>query len=187
MKLFISSLIVILQTTSLLFAESGMEPVYTSQKNEVRFFSVAPLEDIEAISTKLRGAMTLESGKLLFVIPLNSFVFEKQLMQKHFNEQYLETDKYPEARFDGHFKESPIELKGLKEVAFEGLMTIHGVSRQITGKAALERDGNIVRGKSIIKIKLEDYKIKIPRMVIKNIAEVVEVTINIEFIPELNP
>jgi polyisoprenoid-binding protein YceI len=187
MKLFFSSLLLFLQATSLLFAKSVMEPVYTSQKNEVRFFSEAPLEDIEAISTKLRGAMTMESGKLLFVIPLNSFVFEKQLMQKHFNEQYLETDKYPEARFDGHFKESPIELEGSKEVDFEGLMSIHGVSRLITGKAALERDGNIIRGKSIIEIKLEDYKIKIPRMVIKNIAEVVEVTINIEFIPELNP
>ncbi len=187
MKLFFSYLLVSLLAINRLFAESFIEPVYTSQKNEVRFYSQAPLEDIEATSTKLRGAMTLESGKLLFVIPLNSFVFEKQLMQKHFNEQYLETDKYPEARFDGYFKESPIELEGSHEVPFEGLMTLHGVSRQITGKAVLEREGNIIRGKSIIEIKLEDYKIKIPRMVIKNIAEVVEVTINIDFISEPNP
>jgi polyisoprenoid-binding protein YceI len=188
MTLLISSLLLFMQVTNFQYPEfASSETVYLSKKSAVRFYSDAPLEDIEATSTKLRGVMTMETGKLLFVIPMTSFMFEKQLMQKHFNEQYLESDKYPEASFDGKFKESPIEVKGSKVIPYEGLMTIHGVSRYITAKAELERDGNIIRGHSTISIRLEDYKIKIPRMVIKNIAEVVEVTISVEFIPELNP
>ncbi len=188
MLLLISGLMLFMQVTKFQNPEfSSSETVYTSKESSVRFYSHAPLEDIEATSTKLRGAMTAETGKLLFVIPINSFEFEKQLMQKHFNEQYLESDKYPEARFEGKFKNPPIELSGSNMIQYEGFMTLHGVSRHISGKAELKRVGNSILGHSTISIRLEDYKIKVPRMVIKNIAEVVEVTINVTFISELNP
>lgn len=161
--------------------------VYISDKSHVRFFSEAPLENIEAISASLKAALNLETGKLLFIIPINSFEFEKQLMQKHFNTQYLESDKYPEARFEGQFTEAPIDLTRNREVPFEGKLTIHGETHKISGKALLRQDGNRIQGKSTIQVRLEDYKIKIPRMVIKNIAEEVEVTIHVDFIPQLNP
>ena len=105
-------------------------------------------------------------------------------MQNHFNDQYLESDKYPEARFEGKFTGAPIELNGSTEALFEGLLTIHGETNKVSGKAMLQKEGNIIHGKSTIQVRLEDYKIKIPRMVIKNIAEEVEITIQIEFIPE---
>ena len=118
---------------------------------------------------------------------IKGFQFEKSLMQKHFNEQYLETDKYPEARFEGSFNESPVEVTGSRTIPFRGRLTLHGVTRSVSGEAKLTRKANLIQGESIIKIKLEDYKIKIPRMVIRNIAEVVEVTIISEFHPETNP
>lgn len=161
--------------------------VYISEKSHVRFFSKAPLENIEATSTKLRAALNLETGMLLFVIPINSFQFEKQLMQTHFNDQYLESDKYPEARFEGKFTEAPMDFNASSEAGFEGLLTIHGETRKITGKAILQKNGQNIHGKSIILVRLEDYKIKVPRMVIKNIAEEVEITIQVDFIPQLNP
>ena len=160
------------------------EPVYSSGKSLVTFYSKAPLEDIEARSTKLRGAITMESGRLLFVVPIQSFEFEKALMQKHFNEQYLESDKYPEARFEGRFDEVPVIVEGSKVVRYEGRMTLHGVSRPVTGEATLSRVGNDIHGQSTINIRLEDYNIKIPRMVIKNIAEEVDVKISMTFHPE---
>ena len=160
------------------------DPVFTSRESVVTFYSKAPLEDIEARSTKLRGAISLETGKLLFVIPIKSFEFDKELMQKHFNEQYLESDRFPEARFEGKFNESPVVVTGSHSIPFEGVMTLHGVSRKITGKAELAREGSGVLGQSTILIRLADYDIKIPRMVIKNIAEVVEVRIKVEFQPE---
>jgi polyisoprenoid-binding protein YceI len=160
------------------------EPVYSSGESLVTFYSEAPLEDIEARSTKLRGAITMETGRLLFVVPIKSFEFEKALMQKHFNEQYLESDKYPEARFEGKFNETPVIVDGSKVIGYEGRMTLHGVSRQVTGEATLTREGDEIHGLSTLKIRLEDYNIKIPRMVIKNIAEVVDVKISLAFHPE---
>ena len=188
MNILFTSFIMFLQLVSLQGPELESScAVYISDKSHVRFFSQAPLEDIEATSTKLRAALNLETGMLLFIIPINSFEFEKQLMQKHFNNQYLESDKYPEARFEGKFTGAPIELNGSKEALFDGLLTIHGETKKVSGNAMLQKDGKIIHGKSTFLVRLEDYKIKVPRMVIKNIAEEVEVTIQVDFIPELNP
>jgi len=185
MNILFTSFVLFLQLTSLLGPEmKSSGAVYISEKSHVRFFSEAPLEDIEAISTKMRAALNMETGTLLFIIHINSFKFEKQLMQNHFNDQYLESDKYPEARFEGKFTGAPIELNGSTEALFEGLLTIHGETNKVSGKAMLQKQGNIIHGKSTIQVRLEDYKIKVPRMVIKNIAEEVEITIQIEFIPE---
>jgi polyisoprenoid-binding protein YceI len=188
MTILFTSFILLLQLASLQGPElKSSGAVYISEKSHVRFFSQAPLENIEATSTKLRAAMNLETGMLLFIIPINSFEFEKQLMQKHFNNQYLESDKYPEARFEGKFTGAPIELNGSKEALFDGLLTIHGETNKVSGKVLLQKVGKIIHGKSTFLVRLEDYKIKVPRMVIKNIAEEVEVTIQVDFIPELNP
>lgn len=190
MTYIISTLLLFLQVTGPQHAEPGTGSpslIYTAGESVVRFFSDAPLEDIEATSLKLRGATNMETGQLLFVIPVNSFKFEKSLMQKHFNEQYLETDKYPEARFEGNFKEFPLEITGSRIIPFEGHMTLHGVTRKLTGEAKLTREGNKIHGESKINIKLEDYDIKIPRIVIRNIAETVEVTIKSELQPDVNP
>jgi polyisoprenoid-binding protein YceI len=184
------SLMLVLLINSSYLQQSVVDPtvaLYTTGESVVRFFSHAPLEDIEASSTKLRGAANMETGQLLFVIPVSSFKFEKALMQKHFNEQYLETDKFPEARFEGNFNESPIEVNGSRTIPFKGRLTLHGVTRSISGEANLTRKADLIYGESTFKIKLEDYNIKIPRMVIKNIAEVVEVTIKSEFQPDINP
>jgi hypothetical protein len=77
-----------------------------------------------------------------------------------------------------------VEFSGSKEVAFEGLLTIHGIGRQMAGTATLKKAGEIIHGESSFQVKLDDYKIKIPRMVIKNIAEVVDVKIYVQFTPE---
>lgn len=188
MNLLFTSLILFLQLVNLQGPElKSSGAVFISEKSHVRFFSEAPLENIEATSTKLRAALNLETGILLFIIPINSFEFEKQLMQKHFNDQYLESEKYPEARFEGKFTGAPIELDETTEAGFEGLLTMHGQTHEISGKAMLQKSGKIIHGKTTILVRLEDYKIKIPRMVIKNIAEEVEVTIQVDFIPQLNP
>ena len=165
---------------------SDLDEIYTLKSSEVTFYSHAPLEDIKATSTKLRAALNIESGQLLFIMPINSFEFKKSLMQKHFNEQYLESDQYPEAKFEGRFRESPLDFEKSEEFGFDGMLTIHGVQRRISGTANLEKDGQIIYGESMIEVKLEDYKIKIPRMVIKNIAELVEVSIHVQFIQSSN-
>jgi len=155
---------------------------YSALNGKIRFFSSAPLEDIEAESNKVKAALDTETGDLLFIVPINTFVFDKSLMQKHFNEQYLESDKYPEARFTGKMVPVPSMDFSSIQVLIRGELLIHGVKNDIETTAQLTKNEDLINGFSVFKVRLEDHDIKIPRMVIKNIAEVVEVTVSIDFL-----
>ncbi|MBS0000831.1 MAG: YceI family protein [Cyclobacteriaceae bacterium] len=146
----------------------------------VRFFSEAPLENIEAVNNEGLSIFESSTNKIAFTIPIKNFEFEKSLMQQHFNENYLESDKYPSSTFKG-------EIKGFSDTSDQqvlkahGEMTIHGVTREITVEGqGIKRDDKIILEASF-PVKLEDYDIKIPKVVLFNIAEVVDVTIKFEF------
>mgnify|MGYP002396541619 CR=1 FL=1 len=74
---------------------------YRLSSSEVSFFSEAPMENIEAFSEETKSIFDEANGEIAFILPIKSFSFEKSLMQEHFNENYLESDKYPNARFEG--------------------------------------------------------------------------------------
>jgi polyisoprenoid-binding protein YceI len=157
--------------------------IYTSRAADASFFSSAPLEDIKAGTNRASAAMNTRTGEVLFVVPVKSFVFEKNLMQEHFNEQYMESDRYPEARFDGVI----VNWQGLPEtkteISVRGKLTIHGITRQVTEKATLEPAGDGFLGSSTFQVRLVDYNIRIPRILTRNIAEEVQVTVSAEFRP----
>ena len=72
---------------------------YLLAESSVKFYSSAPMENIEATTTKSRSLFNAQTGEIAIIIPIKSFEFEKKLMQEHFNENYLESHKYPEATF----------------------------------------------------------------------------------------
>ena len=91
---------------------------YIIQNSKIEFYSYAPLEDIQAVNTESVGAIDIESGEFIIKIPVNSFEFPNKLMQKHFNDSYLETDIYPECIFRGKINEN----------SASGEITLHGVT-----------------------------------------------------------
>jgi polyisoprenoid-binding protein YceI len=150
----------------------------------IRFFSEAPLENIEAINNNVKAAIDLSTGDLLFIAPIKEFVFEKNLMQKHFNQQYMESDKFPEARFVGKIKNiSNITRERPTEHQITGELTIHGVTKIINEKAYLQFHDEYLSGSSKFKVRTADFDIKIPRILIMNIAEEIEITIEVKFKP----
>jgi polyisoprenoid-binding protein YceI len=150
----------------------------------IRFYSEAPLENIEAINNKVKAAIDLSTGDLLFIVPIEEFVFEKNLMQKHFNQQYMESDKFPDARFVGKIKDlNSITSEGLTEHEVTGELTIHGVTKTINEKAYLQLHDEYLSGSSKFKVRTADFDIKIPRILIMNIAEEIEVTVEVKFKP----
>lgn len=153
---------------------------FKATNSNVRFFSSAPLEDIEATTTTSRSVINLETGEFAFVIKIKDFNFEKSLMQEHFNENYMETEKYPEATFTGKIVDWKGE-KGEKEVVAKGSLKVHGVSRDVELKGKINYQDEKVVINSVFPIKLVDHKIKIPRAVFYNIAEEVEVTIKFDY------
>lgn len=154
---------------------------YLTKTGTVSFFSAAPLENIEAVNKQLTAMLNPVTGEVAFKLLIKSFVFEKALMQEHFNENYMESDKYPDSKFTGKildFNKVDISKNGTYPVSAEGDLTIHGVTKKITAPGTLEvKDGKIFL-KSKFNVTVADYNITIPKAVADNIAKVVEVTVD---------
>jgi len=145
----------------------------------VKIYSEAPLENIEAVSEKGVSAINPAENTLYFAVPMRTLDFEKDLMEEHFNENYMESEKYPNAVYNGTFS-SDVDWStpGEYEVTVEGTFEVHGVEqkRTDTGKIIIDEDGNITAN-AMFTVACADHKIKIPKLVVKNIAEEIEITL----------
>lgn len=165
-------LVLLLGCCSLTSAQS-----FKSTRSETSFFSSAPLEDITAMNTKGTSLFNGETGAIAFVVPIKGFQFRKSLMQQHFNENFMESDKYPQATFQGKVLGYDLGVKGVQEAWAEGKLSIHGVTRNIKVKGNISREQGRLKLESKFPIKVADYEVEIPRVVFYNIAEEVEVTV----------
>jgi len=157
---------------------------YISRNGHISFFSHAPIEDIEANNNAVSSV--LSNGEIAFEVPIKSFEFKKELMQEHFNSNYMESDKFPKANFKGNiadFNKVDLKKNGTYNVEVDGSMTIHGVTQKIKTKGTLTVKDNTVRAQATFPIALKDYNISIPTLVIQKIAEVVQVTVDINYQP----
>ena len=145
---------------------------YIIHNSKIEYYSYAPLEDIQAVNTESVGAIDIESGEFIIKIPVNAFEFPNKLMQKHFNDSYLETDIYPECIFRGK----------LNENSASGEITLHGVTKKIEIPISKTINEENIIISTDFKILLKDHKIKIPRLLFQNIAEEIEVKVSSEFI-----
>ncbi len=153
---------------------------YISEKSTITFFSSAPLEDIKASNSESRSVFDSDEGEIVFSIPISKFKFKKSLMQEHFNEKYLESDKYPKSTFSGKIEGYEKGISN-KEVWTEGELEIHGVKNTIRIPGSLTFKGDKISIESTFTIKIADYKIKIPSLLFQNIAEEVEVTVQFDY------
>ena len=154
---------------------------YKSTGSNVHFFSDAPMEDIEAENMESQSAFDLESGDIVFSVPIKAFTFQKSLMQEHFNENYLESDKYPKATFTGKILGYDADSNNWQSSNATGKMTIHGIDHDMSCEGKIKISDDKVEIEAQFPIKLADYKIKIPKVVFYNIAEVVDVTIKFQY------
>lgn len=167
--------------TILLFVLSGFgcaAQKMMAEKTFVSFFSKASIEDIKAENTKSMSIFNGETMDIVFSIPIKEFEFDKALMKEHFNEKYLESEKFPKATFSGKVSGFSKEISGVQNATAKGKMTIHGVSREIEVPGTITLEGGKVVVKAVFKIKLADYAVTIPQLLWKNIAEEVEVKID---------
>lgn len=164
----------------LLFLGNGLsaqEGNYNSIRSKTSFFSSAPLEDISAVSTEANSVINAATNEITVRMPIKSFHFPDDLMEEHFNDDYLESDKYPIAIFKGRIT-NPVDWKRLGKIAVaaDGILTIHGVSQRRTINGSLIIGNNGVQLDAKFGVKLADHNIKIPKLVFQKIAEVIDVT-----------
>lgn len=155
--------------------------VYILESAKISFFSEAPLENIHAFTHSAKSIFHAKDGRIAFQIPINTFEFKKSLMQQHFNENFLESDKYPYATFSGKIIPLLDNLPGRYEAKALGTLTIHGVSKEVSIEGYIDQKNGKIFMKAKFPVKLEDFNIKIPKVVFYNIAEVVDVDVEFHY------
>lgn len=166
-------------------AANAQDGLINSVRSKTSFFSVAPLEDISAVTTEASSVINKNTGEITVRIPIKSFDFPDELMEEHFNDDYLESGKFPVATFKGKIN-NIVDWKRLGKIdlAADGVLTIHGVAQQRTLTGSLIIGNNGVQLDSKFKVKLADHNIKIPKLVFQKIAETIDITC--QFVYEVN-
>lgn len=179
MKIIIKLLLI-----SLLISSKSFGQLYVTQAGETSFFSETPVENIVAVNKTVGAIINTSTNEIAVSMKMTAFEFPNKLMQEHFNENYMESEKYPMGTFKGKIVE-PIDYtkNGIYDVTARGQLTIHGVTipRDLKGKLTVENQK--ISLISNFEVKLVDHKIDIPKIVFAKIAEVISVKINYAFSP----
>ncbi|MEN9961519.1 MAG: hypothetical protein RL045_1773 [Bacteroidota bacterium] len=156
--------------------------LFITTNGEVSFFSKTPMEDIEALNKNVSSIINTATNEVAVQMRITNFVFPNKLMQEHFNENYLESEKFPSATFKGKIKESvDLTVPGTYPITAAGSATIHGVTRPIELKGTIVSTGSGLALTCSFEVKLVDYKIDIPKIVFAKIAEVIKVSSKLNY------
>jgi YceI-like domain len=163
----------------------GYSQTFITRNGYIGFFSKTPLEDIKAENRQVYAVIDADKKNLAFTLLVKGFLFQKELMQEHFNENYIESDKYPKANFIGNYTgDVNVSKDGSYPVQIKGQLTLHGVTQTIDVPATIEVQGSKLTGKSNFKLTPADFDIKIPALVKEKIAKQMDVHVLVECNPK---
>ena len=176
MKTVLRIVIVLMMLSSSVFAQK-----YMTKNGKITFNSDAPMEKIEAKNNQVKVIMDATTGDMAFQVLITSFEFKQALMQEHFNENYMESPKYPNSVFKGkvtNVKDVNFTKNGKYNAVVEGDLTIHGVTKKVKENGTIEVKDGKVTVNSKFNIAIKDYKISIPGAVAGKIAESVQIVVD---------
>jgi hypothetical protein len=180
-RLFLKVAIVLFVfSVGLLYA--NVSQVYSVKSSKVKFKSVAELELITAESTALTGLVDPNTKNFAFSVSNKSFDgFNSALQKEHFNDNYLESDKYPNTTFTGRIIDD-IDFKkyGIYPIRVKGMFKIKGITREELIKGTIEVSSGGIKLNSAFSVLLSDYEIRIPRIVNQKIAPEIQIAIQAE-------
>ena len=162
---------------------------YFTKTGRITFYSNAPLEDIEAANKTASAVLDAKTGQLQFAVLMKGFEFKKALMQEHFNENYVESHKYPKAEFRGNIvnnNDVNYTKDGTYPARVKGQLVLHGVTRDMEVPATLQVQGGKIEGKATFPVRVADYKITIPSLMKDKISNTVSVTVQVKLEPLAN-
>jgi hypothetical protein len=162
--------------------------IYTCKTGQVSFLSDAPLEMIKASSKNLTGALSLKDRSFSFLLSTKTFEgFNSSLQRTHFNEDYMETDIYPNSTFKGKIiEEVDLSVPGTYKIRAKGKMYIHGIENDRIVRCDLIVNENKIDVKASFTVFLADHSITIPSILNQKIAEEIKVDISFTLTPAAN-
>lgn len=182
--IFIFALAMIFAPQFQLMAQSKWE----TRTGKVTFKSKTPIEEFSSTNHQAASILKVDGDKktLAFQVIMRSFKFEKALMEEHFNEKYVHSEKYPSAKFVGEIEKNVNFSKpGIyKGINIKGNLSLHGVTKPLTILAGIEvKENREIKGISTFAIIPEDYNITVPRLVSDKISKNIFVTVDVVYKP----
>jgi len=159
---------------------------FMTKNGYIGFFSHTSMEDIKGDNNQVAGVIDVTTGEMAFQALIKSFHFDRALMEEHFNENYMESDKIPKSIFKGkitNLSSVNFSKNGTYDVTVEGDLTIHDVTNKISTKGTIEVITGGINASSKFNINPEDYKIIIPGVVRDKINKNLEVTVTMKYTP----
>jgi hypothetical protein len=165
---------------------SQAQDKYFTKTGSIQFYSKAPMEDIEAKNKTVAAILDTKTGALQFSVLMKGFEFPKALMQEHFNENYIESDKYPKAEFKGSVTNNSAinyAADGSYTAQVNGSLTIRGITKDLKTTGTIKVDGGKIDANSVFTVLVSDYQIKIPSLVKDKISNTIKVTVDCRLEP----
>ena len=174
----------ILSVIILSLVTSANAQKFMTKNGYIGFFSHTPMEDIKGDNNQVAGVLDISNGDMVFQVLIKSFHFDRALMEEHFNENYMESEKFPKATFKGkitNLSSVNFTKNGTYDVTVEGDLTIRDATNKINTKGTIEVITGGINANSKFLINPEDYKINIPGVVREKIAKNLEVTVTMKY------
>ncbi|MFM6924099.1 MAG: YceI family protein [Ferruginibacter sp.] len=174
----------LLMATSLFLTGSIKAQNYVTKNGKISFFSKTDMEDISAVNNQAVSVLTPKTASIAFSVLVNGFLFKKALMQEHFNENYMESAKYPKASFKGiitDITKVDFTKDGSYNVTVTGDLNIHNVTNKVTVPGTILIKAGKISASTSFKVKLEDYKISVPKIVEGNISKTIEIKVDCNY------
>jgi len=153
---------------------SKAQDLWFTRNGSISFYAGTPLEDIDANNNDVASLINIKTGEVAFTVLIKSFHFKRALMEEHFNENYMESTKYPKSTFTGKITDPSFVnfgKDGSYLVSVEGDLTIHGQTRKVSTPANITVSGGKISATSTFKVMMADYKISIPGVVADKISK----------------
>ena len=165
----------------LLMSTAQAQNKYIARQGQVSFYSYTSVENIEAINNQAFSILEVGNGTLAISMLMKAFVFEKALMEEHFNESYIESDLYPKSSFEGQILDFDPSFSSEQTKRIQGKITIHGVTKDIELKAKLVMEDDVLLLSGEFQLQVADFKVNIPSIVAGNIAETIQVKFRLQY------
>jgi hypothetical protein len=162
---------------------------FMTKNGFISFYSHTPMEDIKGDNNQVVGILDISTGEMVFQALIKSFHFDRALMEEHFNENYMESDKIPKSIFKGKItdlKSVDFTKNGTYNVTVDGDLTIHDVTNKISAKGTIEVVTGGINASSKFNIVPEDYKIIIPGVVKDKFDKSLLLTVTMKYTPLAN-
>ena len=176
-------LLIILLLSCIQLSLTGQNTYFT-RTGHIYFISETDIINIDANNYQAASFLDIETGKVQVAVLIKSFEFSLATAKEHFNESYMESDKYPKATFKGNlidFKSIRLEPDKTHQLKVQGDITIRGITKTIDAPVELYFQNEFIIAKSELRLSIDDFNIKVPKVVEHRVAKEIIVQVNMKY------